>query len=74
MKTKEPISWTRHGNGMYLDCPFLKEFQDEFKVEVPHDERKWDPKREQWWVSDLYLDEVDNLLVEHFERSGSGRD
>jgi len=60
--------------GMYLDCPYNADFLDEMKQVVPREERRWDNNKKMWWISDLYLDEVDNLLFSHFEQTGYGRD
>ena len=70
----ERVEWQMAKNGMYLDCPYNKEFIEEMKGVVPLEERKWEPGRKQWWISDAYIDEVDNLLFSHFETNGSGRD
>lgn len=67
------IAWHESENGMFLEAPYKKEFWEEFKLTIPREERVWNKKREQWWISDLYLDEVDNLLFYHFGRNGDGR-
>jgi hypothetical protein len=72
-KTNEPIVWHKANKGMYLECPYRSDFTEEMKLAVPNKERRWDKERMQWWISDLYIDEVDNLLNSHFERYGSGR-
>jgi len=59
---------------MFLESPYKKEFVEDLKVHVPREERKWDKLKEMWWISDLYLDEVDNLIFDHFERYGTGRE
>lgn len=59
---------------MHLESPYRKEFVDELRDTVPRGERRWNDRLMMWWVSDLYIDEVDNLLFTHFERRGSGRD
>ena len=69
----DTIKWHAAENGTYLEAPYKKDFVDEFKIFIPSRERVWNKVRKQWWVSDQYLDEVDNLLIEHFERKGSGR-
>ena len=66
--------WQSAEYGMYLECPYNRDFLDEMKRAVPSDERKWDNKRKQWWISDAYLDEVDNLLFTYFEKTGYGRE
>ena len=68
------VEWQSAENGMYLECPYNADFLEEMKRVVPREERRWDGKRKQWWISDLYLDEVDNLLFHYFEKSGNGRD
>jgi len=73
-KTREPIVWHEAKNGMYLECPYDKEFMEAFKIAIPKKERHWNRAKRQWWVSDIYLDEVENLLFDHFERHGTGRD
>lgn len=72
-RTREPIRWHEAEKGMHLESPYRKEFVAEMKDLVPHRYRRWDKDRLQWWISDLYLDEVDNLLFTHFEQNGSGR-
>ncbi len=66
--------WRRGEFGMYLDSPYNPEFIEEMKATVPHEDRKWDPEKKEWWISDAWLDEVDALLFQHFESSGYGRD
>ena len=44
------------------------------KEAVPPEERKWDRDKNMWWISDAYLDEVDQLLFHYFETEGFGRD
>ena len=61
-------------HGMFLESPYNKGFVEAMKRVVPQDERKWDGARKQWWISDLYLDEVDNIIFHHFEKSATGRD
>lgn len=63
--------------GMLLDLPFNeknKEFLEDMKKAVPSDERKWEKDKKMWWISDAYLDEVDQLLFHYFETEGFGRD
>jgi len=59
---------------MFLESPYNKQFVEDLKVQVPREERKWDKLKEMWWISDLYLDEVENLIFDHFERYGTGRE
>lgn len=66
--------WQSAEYGMFLDCPYNEDFIDEMKQVVPREERRWDKHKRMWWISDLYLDEVDNLLFSHFEVTGYGRD
>lgn len=66
--------WQNAEHGMYLDCPYNEDFISEMKDVVPREERKWDKDKRMWWISDLYIDEVDNLLFSHFETAGYGRD
>lgn len=68
------IKWHEAEYGMHLECPFKDGFVDEMKLIVPHGERRWDGGRKMWWISDLYLDEVDNLIFHHFERTATGRE
>lgn len=73
MSAQRP-EWQMAEQGMYLDCPYNADFLDEMKQVVPREERRWDNKKKMWWISDLYLDEVDNLLFSHFEQTGYGRE
>jgi len=73
MSQQQP-EWQSAKEGMYLDCPYNQDFLDEMKEVVPREERRWDNQRKQWWISDAYLDEVDNLLFSHFEKTGYGRE
>lgn len=59
---------------MHLEIPYKKEFYDQIKYIVPYEERSWNRSRDQYWISDLYLDEVDNLIFDHFGQYGEGRD
>ncbi len=59
---------------MYLSCPYNADFIAEMKAVVPGESRKWDEGRRQWWISDAWLDEVDDLLFGHFEADGYGRE
>ena len=68
------IEWHEAENGMRLECPGEPAFVADMKAIVPQEERKWIAKRMQWWISDLYLDEVDQVLFQHFEKVGGGRD
>jgi len=70
----DPPRWHPGKHGMYLECPYNKDLIEEMQSVVPSSERRWDMERKQWWVSDTYLDEVDNLLFIHFECVASGRD
>lgn len=72
-KTTEPIVWHKAKNGMRLECPFRSDFSEELKLAVPNRHRRWSQEHRQWWISDAYLDEVDNLLFSHFEVYGTGR-
>lgn len=65
--------WQSAKYGMYLESPYNADFIEALKKEIPPDERKWDSKRNQWWISDAYLDEVDDLLRIYFSRMGYGR-
>ncbi len=67
------VEWQPGKHGMFLESPYNKDFVDDMKRAVPQDSRKWDGVRKQWWVSDLYLDEVDNLIFHYFEKSATGR-
>lgn len=73
-RREEPIRWHEGKHGMFLESPYKKRFVEDLKIHVPREERKWSKDKLQWWVSDLYLDEVDNLIFHHFERSATGRD
>lgn len=73
-ESQNPPEWQSGKYGMYLESPYNPQFIEALKATVPPDERKWDSKRKQWWISDAYLDEVDGLLFEYFEKSGYGRD
>jgi hypothetical protein len=69
--------WHSAKYGMKLELPYHeknKEFLEEMKRIVPREEREWDGLKKQWWVSDAYLDEVDNLIFYHFEVNAIGRD
>lgn len=68
-----PPQWHTAKHGMYLECPYRQSFTEDMKRIVPSDERCWDPERKQWWISDSYLDEVDNLVFAHFECVTKGR-
>lgn len=62
---------------MLLNLPFHeknREFLVDMKKIVPEDERRWDREKKKWWISDSYLDEVDQLLFHYFETQGHGRD
>jgi len=64
-------------NGMWLHLPWHENnraFLDDLKDQVPRGERKWDNEKKEWWISDAYLDEVDNLIFNHFEETAFGRD
>jgi len=73
MSNRRP-EWQMAKHGMYLDCPYNAEFIEEMKLVVPGNERLWNKDKKMWWISDIYLDEVDNLLFSHFEMVGSGRE
>jgi len=60
--------------GMYLSSPYNAGFIAEMKEVVPADDRKWIDLRKQWWISDAWLDEVDDLLFKYFEAEGYGRE
>lgn len=59
---------------MHLEIPYKKEFFDQIKSVVPNKERSWNRSRDQYWISDLYLDEVDNLIFDYFGKYGEGRE
>lgn len=63
----ERPEWQEAKYGMYLYAPYNEEFAEEMKRAVPFEERKWDPLKKAWWISDPFLDDVDSLLQEHFE-------
>jgi len=64
------IEWHPAKYGMLLECPFNENFLHDLKMEVPQDEREWDPDKKMWWISDAYLDEVDAILFRYFEDEG----
>ncbi len=66
--------WQSGKYGMYLSSPYNADFITDMKNTVPAAERKWDDLRKQWWISDAWLDEVDDLLFRHFEAEGYGRE
>ena len=70
------IEWRPAENGMELECPYNKDFQEDLKKAVPFADRKFIKRNGEWriWVSDAYLDEVDILIFHHFERSSTGRE
>ena len=72
--TRARVDWQMAKHGMYLDCPWNEDFLTEMKRVVPPDEREWDNQRKRWWISDAWIDEVDNLIFTYFETSSTGRD
>ena len=73
-KKADRPTWHPAKYGKLLDCPYKEDFVKDMKKAVPGDERRWDPDREMWWISDGYLDEVEILLFHYFEDAGIGRD
>jgi hypothetical protein len=54
--------------GYVLKSPYDKNFLEAFKELVPADSREWFPSTGQWWFSEEFLDEVEQLCSEFFER------
>lgn len=52
--------------GTYLYVPFNEDFIEALKGEVPKHRRQWLPEDEAWWIHDNKLDQVEELLHEHF--------
>ena len=77
MGSNQRPEWEKSKWGMLLNLPFHeknREFLVDMKKIVPEDERRWDREKKKWWISDAYLDEVDQLLFHYFETQGHGRD
>lgn len=77
MGSNQRPEWEKAKWGMLLNLPFHeknREFLVDMKKIVPEDERRWDREKKNWWISDAYLDEVDQLLFHYFETQGHGRD
>lgn len=77
MASNDRPEWITSKWGMFLGLPYSernKDFLTDMKGAVPQEERKWDNDKKQWWISDAYLDEVDQLLFHYFEVEGYGRD
>ncbi len=77
MASNHRPEWQTAKWGMFLELPYHesnKDFLVDMKSAVPEDERRWDKDKKQWWISDAYLDEVDQLLFHYFEVEGFGRD
>ena len=77
MGSNQRPEWEKAKWGMLLNLPFHeknREFLVDMKKIVPEDERRWDREKKKWWISDSYLDEVDQLLFHYFETQGHGRD
>lgn len=77
MASNHRPEWKLSKYGMFLDLPYHeknKEFLADMKRDVPAEERKWNNDKKMWWISDAYLDEVDQLLFHYFEAEGFGRD
>lgn len=77
MALNQRPEWRMAKNGMWLHLPWHennRDFLDDMKDQVPRSDRKWDNDKKEWWISDAYLDEVDNLIFNHFEETAFGRD
>lgn len=66
-KSKTRPEWQLAKYGMYLHCDYNEDFISDMKAEVPDEEREWRSDVGAWWISDAYIDEVDDLVFRHFE-------
>lgn len=73
---RNPPKWHPGKHGMYLEYPYVKEINDEFRDElkrvVPGGDRYWNSEKRMWWISDTHLDEVDNVLFSFLSGSARG--
>ena len=46
--------------------PFVQDFVDSLKEEVPSSHRQWDPIAKHWEISETYLPELSRLLQQYF--------
>lgn len=66
IETPEWGECERGGTNLYV--PFNEEFVEALKKCVPTSKRRWNPGDIPcWWIHDNWLDQVEELLTEHFE-------
>lgn len=61
------IWWEEDRFGKFLHCDYNESFVQAVKRVVPDKEREFDRKRRVWWISDGWIYEVDNLIMEHYK-------
>lgn len=54
--------------GFYLHLSFFHEdCVDRIKEEVPSEERRWESSEKRWWISEDYIDEVEEIVSDFFD-------
>ncbi len=61
------VAIMREGTGLvYLVTPFNRFFVDYLKATIASSDRRWNPERKVWVISEAYVGEVVPLLREYF--------
>ena len=63
---KNSPEWVPGDYGMYLYLEYNEDFVLEMKRKVPDTERRWDKVKEAWWISDAFIDDVNNMIFFYF--------
>lgn len=70
-KSKASIDRGDIANWLKITVPWInnvtRDFVDELKETVPSSNRKWDPDRKEWSISEMFLEELIPMLKRYFD-------
>lgn len=65
--SKAAILRSKKDKWIDIITPYSRDFVDNLKETVQPGHRKWDPDNKIWTVSEIYLEQVANLLKQYFD-------